>query len=216
MQYKTVIFDMDGTILDTLEDIYLSCNYALAMHKLPKRTLDEVRMFVGNGIHKLVERAVAPGTDEATIEAVFTTLHSHYKVHSADHTKPYDGILDLMKTLRANGHQVAIVSNKANYAVKDLEKKYFPGLIDASCGESEHIERKPAPDMVFAIMQELHADPKSTIYIGDSDVDVETAKNAGIPCIGVNWGFRGREFLLACGADEKMLVDHPSEVLKLV
>lgn len=198
--YTAVIFDMDGTILDTLEDMKESINAALASEGFPPRTLDEVRRFVGNGNHKLAERAVPKGTPAEQVESVFRGFHHHYKAHSRDHTKPYEGILPLLKRLAAAGVRIAVVSNKADYAVQDLCRAYFPHVFDAQAGEKEGIRRKPYPDGVLAVMKEIGADPSHTVYVGDSEVDIETARNAHLPCISVTWGFRSKEFLLAHGA----------------
>lgn len=194
MKYTTIIFDLDGTLLDTLDDLAAATNYALESNGLPLRTTDEVRRFVGNGIGNLIKRAVPTHTSAELQEQVFATFNTYYKLHSADCTKPYEGIMELLERLRQQGCQTAIVSNKADYAVQDLAKEYFPGLMDAACGERSGISRKPEPDSVLAIMQQLNANPETTIYIGDSDVDIATAKNAGIPCIGACWGFRGKDF----------------------
>lgn len=214
MKYTTIIFDLDGTLLDTLDDLAAATNYALKANGLPLRTTDEVRRFVGNGIGNLIKRAVPANTSVELQEQVFAAFNKYYKLHSADRTKPYDGIMELLEKLRQQSCQTAIVSNKADYAVQDLAKEYFPGLMDAACGERSGISRKPAPDSVLAIMQQLNADPKTTIYIGDSDVDIATAKNAGIPCIGACWGFRGKEFLLEHGAE--LLADAPQDVYDLL
>lgn len=198
--YTTVIFDMDGTILDTLEDMKESINAALTAEGFPPRTLDEVRWFVGNGNHRLAERAVPEGTPADKVEAVFRGFHRHYKAHSRDHTRPYEGILSLLTHLAAAGIRIAVVSNKADYAVQDLCQVYFPHIFEAQAGEKEGIRRKPYPDGVLAVMKEVGADPAHTVYVGDSEVDIETARNAYLPCISVTWGFRSKEFLLAHGA----------------
>lgn len=202
MSYTTVIFDMDGTILDTLVDMKESINHALSAEGFPIRTLDEVRRFVGNGNHKLAERAVPQGTPAEKVEAVFQGFHAHYKVHCRDHSAPYEGILPLLSHLKSAGIQIAVVSNKADYAVQELCDAYFKDLFDAKAGEKEGVRRKPAPDGVLSVMKALGADPKKTVYIGDSEVDIETAKNAGLPCISVDWGFRSKDFLLAHGAEK--------------
>lgn len=214
MRYKTVIFDLDGTLLNTLEDLATATNYALAQHSLPLRTTEEVRWFVGNGIRKLIERAVPDGTPQAEQEAVYATFNEYYKLHCNDSTKAYDGVMELLDALRKAGVKTAIVSNKADYGVQELTKQYFADKLDAACGERSGIAKKPAPDMVFAVMQKLGAAKEATIYVGDSDTDLETAHNAGVACIGACWGFRGREFLLAHGA--KLLAETPAEVMSLL
>lgn len=213
MKYSTIIFDLDGTLLDTLQDLANATNYALGKHGLPLRTTDEVRRFVGNGIRTLITSAVPEATPQTLQEEVFADFNLYYKAHCADNTKPYPGILQLLAELRHQGCQTAIVSNKADYAVQELARQYFPGLLDAACGERQGTARKPAPDMLLAIMQKLHADASSSVYIGDSDTDLLTAQNAGLPCIGACWGFRGRKFLLEHGA--ALLADNAEEILRL-
>ena len=200
MRYKAAIFDMDGTILNTLEDLTDSTNYALAHHGFPERTIDEVRRFVGNGIRKLIERAVPAGTDVATIDKVFDTFASYYKEHSAIKTRPYDGIHDAIAKLRAAGVKTAVVSNKADFAVQDLCVDYFPGMFDF------------APDMVEECLRTLGLEKKDVVYIGDSDVDLATARNSGTDVIMVGWGFRDEEFIMSLGApfvihDTQKIVD---------
>lgn len=200
MKYKLAIFDMDGTILDTLDDLADSVNHALTSCGLPSRTIDEVRCFVGNGIRLLIERAVPRGTDSALVDRVFAEFKSYYKEHSAVKTKPYDGIIDLFKYLRENGCLVTVLSNKADFAVQELCRDYFAGLTDYAAGEKEGIRRKPAPDAVLAIMKHCNVEPEDAVYIGDSEVDVETASNSGISGITVTWGFRSKEWLADHGA----------------
>ncbi len=214
MQYKTIIFDLDGTLLNTLTDIAAATNYALAQHHFPQRTTEEVRWFVGNGIRKLIERAVPSKTPESTQEEVFNTFNTYYKAHCNDATKAYDGVMELLTALRNAGCKTAIVSNKADYGVQELAKQYFSNALDAACGERNGIAKKPAPDMLLKIMQQLGAEKATTIYVGDSDTDIETARNAGIACIGACWGFRGREFLEQHGA--KLLAETPQDVLRFL
>lgn len=211
---KMLIFDMDGTILYTLEDLMNSTNYALLEYGYPVRTLDEVRQFVGNGIHKLVERAVPEGTPKDRIEDVFETLEKHYKIHCMDTTKPYDGIIDLLKKLREKGFQTAVVSNKVDFAVQDLVDDFFRGLFDIAIGEREGVRKKPAPDSVYEVMKAFHLAKEDVVYIGDSDVDFETAKNAGVDYILVEWGFRDRIFLESLGAS--VFAKKPEDILNLV
>lgn len=175
-KYKMLIFDMDGTILYTLEDLKNTTNYALNEHGFPERTLEEVRQFVGNGIHKLIERAVPAGTSDADIEAVFTTFEIYYKDHCMDTTRPYDGINDLLTKLRAQGYMTAVVSNKVDFAVQDLVKDFFVGQFDVAIGEREGVRKKPAPDSVYEVLKEFDLKKDEVIYIGDSDVDYATAK----------------------------------------
>lgn len=204
MKYKLAIFDMDGTILNTLEDLTDSVNASLEQYGLPKRTEEEVCSFVGNGIHKLIERAVPAQTSEERIEEVYHTFAAYYKLHCADKTKPYEGISKLLADLRQQGIRTAVVSNKADFAVQDLCRKYFDGLFDAAVGEKPGVRCKPAPDSVNTVLKQLQLPPEAAVYIGDSEVDIETANNAGMKCISVGWGFRDAKWLQEQGA--KMLV----------
>lgn len=212
--YKLAVFDMDGTILDTLEDLKDSANFALEKCGYPTRTYDEVRRFVGNGIRKLIERAVPEGLTAEQIDRVHEVFTEHYKVHCADKTKAYDGIKPLLEKLRANGVKTAVVSNKADYGVQELCKEYFDGLFDYAIGEREGIRRKPAPDSVNEALRVLGMSKSEAVYIGDSDVDFETAKNAELPCISVLWGFRDEEFLREKGAT--LFVHDPAEIYDII
>lgn len=212
MKYRLAIFDLDGTILNTLEDLADSTNYALSVHNMPERTIDEVRRFVGNGIHKLIERAVPQGSTDEQIERVFVTFKEYYKDHCAVKTRPYDGIMELMKTLREKEVLTAVVSNKGDFAVQILCKDYFPGLFDFAVGEREGIRRKPAPDSVLAVLEQFHISKEKAVYIGDSEVDIQTAENAGMKEIAVTWGFRSEDFLKENGAG--CLAHTPEELLE--
>lgn len=207
MSYKLAIFDMDGTILNTLADLAASVNFALTAEGYPTRTIEEVRLFVGNGIRKLIERSVPRGTIVQNIDKVHEKFTAHYTKHCTDNTKPYEGINELLGELRKNGCKTAVVSNKADYAVQKLCIEYFPEYFDLAAGEQQPIyKKKPAPDLVFLIMDKLNVAAEDTVYIGDSDVDIQTAVNAKVDCICVDWGFRSREFLLQNGA-EKIVSD---------
>ncbi len=210
MQYKLAIFDLDGTILDTLEDLHAAVNAALREHAMPERTLDEVRRFVGNGIRKLIERAVPAGTPEEEIARVHESFTAYYTAHCADCTRPYDGIEALLRDVRRAGMKTAVVSNKADYAVQVLVADYFPGLFDAAAGEREGVRRKPAPDAVDAVLAALDIPREYAVYIGDSDVDIETARNAAMPCLSAAWGFRPVDFLVEHGAQH--IVKTPYEL----
>ena len=214
MSYKLAVFDMDGTILNTLQDITNAINYALRENGYPERTIDEVRFFVGNGLHKLTERAVPATASCEDIERVFETLIPYYRAHSADTTKPYDGIKELLQRLKEAGVICAVVSNKANAAVGDLVKDYFDGLFDMWLGESPEIAKKPAPDMTKKVLETLGFKENEAVYIGDSDVDIMTARNSGLDEILVDWGFRSREFLKEHSA--KRIVSSTDEVYKLI
>lgn len=205
---------MDGTILDTLEDLKNSMNHTLRLHNMPERTLDEIRSFVGNGIRKLIERAVTEGTSDEQIEVIHKDFMTHYEAHCADFTRPYNGVIDLIKELRNRRYKTAVVSNKADVAVQDLCIQYFPGLFDLAIGERPEIAKKPAADMVNLALKQLQVSKENAVYIGDSDVDVATARNSDLDMIAVDWGFRTREFLIQQGAET--IVSRPEEILELV
>lgn len=214
MKYKAVIFDMDGTILNTLEDLKNATNYSLRQFGMPERSLEEVRMFVGNGIRKLVERAVPAGTSGEKIAQILDVFLEYYEIHSADNTSPYPGILELVEKLKKSGIKTAVSTNKADVPAQELGREYFNGIFDLIVGQQDGLKVKPAPDSVNKILSILDIQKKDAIYIGDSDVDVQTAKNSGLDFIGVSWGFRGREFLEKNGA--KNIVDNANEILDLV
>jgi len=213
MKYKAIIWDLDGTILDTLEDLKDAVNYALRENGFPERSLAEVRQFVGNGILKLINRSLPEVVSEEDVENTYNIFTSYYKDHCADNTKPYDGIIELIRNLKTLGIKNAVVSNKADYAVTELCEHYFMGLFDVHIGEMENkgIRKKPAPDMVELALQKLGVDKNDAVYIGDSDVDIVTAKNSGLDSIAVTWGFRSRDFLIEHGATT--LVDTPEDII---
>jgi phosphoglycolate phosphatase len=211
--YSTYIFDLDGTLLDTLTDLAASCNYALRTHGMPEHSIDDVRRFVGNGVRKLMERAIPDGDANPDFEATFATFREHYMVHSLDTTKPYPGIMDALAELKARGCRLAVVSNKMMAATVELCKYFFPETIEVAIGENEAegIRKKPAPDTVFAALKQLGVSGDNAVYVGDSDVDLATAHNSGLPCISVLWGFRDRKFLLDHGATT--FITSPKELL---
>lgn len=213
-KYDLIIFDMDGTILDTLEDLTDSLNVVLSENGLPERSLEEVRSFVGNGIRLLIERAVPETTSADVINQVYRDFMEYYPLHCSDKTKAYEGIPELLSSLREEGYSTAVISNKADVAVQELCRQYFEDSFDFAVGEREGIQKKPAPDSVFEVMKRLQIEPERTVYVGDSEVDVETAKNAQITCIAVNWGFRSEECLKAQGAE--IIISEPKELLALV
>lgn len=200
MGYRLVIFDLDGTILDTLEDLTDAVNYALGQNGQPKRSIDEVRRFVGNGIKNLIIRAVQAGTAAEEAEKIYNDFMPYYKAHCADKTKPYDGINELLADLKKDGYLTAVVSNKADAAVQKLCERYFDGMFDYCVGERAGVLKKPAPDSVNEVLKKLAVDRAEAVYVGDSDVDLETAENAGLDCISVSWGFRDERFLTEHGA----------------
>ena len=211
-----VIFDLDGTLLYTLEDLKDSTNYALSKFGYPTRNLEEIKNFVGNGVKLLIERAIPSGASNPDFEDCLNTFKSHYMENMYNKTKPYDGILDILKTLKLEGIQTAVVSNKFDSAVKNLCNKFFGDLIKVAIGENEQegIRKKPSPDSVFKAISELKVSIDSVVYIGDSETDIQTAKNADIYCIGCTWGFRNKNILEKEGAN--YIISKPSEIIELV
>ena len=210
--YKNYIFDLDGTLLNTLADLASSTNYALRQYGMPEHSVDDVRRFVGNGVGKLIERAIPGGLANPQYEDVLATFRKHYMLHSLDTTAPYPGIESLLHSLRSHGCNVAVVSNKFYNATVELCRHFFADTVEVAIGERENIRRKPAPDTVFEAMRQLGVSGEDTVYVGDSDVDVATARNSGIPCISVLWGFRDRDFLIEHGATT--FVNTPEDILK--
>lgn len=214
MRYKLAIFDMDGTILDTLEDLMEAVNYALDKNDYPTHGLEDVRKFVGNGMWKLIERAVPKGTSRDMQIKVHDDFMAYYHMHCADHTKPYDGILDILVRLKTIGCKIAVVSNKADEAVHELCEQYFPNLFDYEIGARDGIANKPAPDSVFEVLRNLQIEKENAVYIGDSEVDVATAQNANLDSIIVTWGFREKEFLSQQGAGT--FADSTDEIIDII
>ncbi|MCC8137598.1 MAG: HAD family hydrolase [Clostridiales bacterium] len=214
MSCRLAIFDLDGTILDTLDDLTTSLNFALRRSALPEHSREDVRRFVGNGIRKLIERSVPPDTLPAQIDTVFEDFTRHYQIHCADQTRPYDGIPEVLTVLKKAGRKTAVISNKADYAVQDLCRHYFDGLFDYVAGEKTGIRKKPMPDSVYTVLDILKTDPRDAIYIGDSEVDIQTAKNAGIDSVLVSWGFRDADYLYQCGAAR--VIGRPEELLRIL
>ena len=211
--YTTYIFDLDGTLLDTLDDLAASVNYALRTHGMPAHYTDDVRRFVGNGVRKLMERAVPDGVDNPLFEEAFATFRQHYMTHSLDTTRPYKGIPETLAALKARGCRLAVVSNKMMAATQSLCSHFFPDTIEVAIGEheAEGIRKKPAPDTVIAALDALGVGKERAVYVGDSDVDIQTARNSGLPCISVLWGFRDRDFLKQHGAES--FISTPSELI---
>ena len=210
--YSTVVFDLDGTLLDTLEDLTVSTNAALSAHGMPSHPIEDVRRFVGNGIALLIHRAVPAQTPASVEAAVLEDFKRHYGAHCEDHTGPYTGVPELLARLRDAGLALAVVSNKADFAVQELVARQFPGTFDAVLGENEAagISKKPAPAMVEAALARMGRGREGLVYVGDSEVDVQTAANAGCPCVSCTWGFRTRAELVAAGATT--FVDTPEEL----
>ena len=213
MTYKTFIFDLDGTLLDTLGDLAAAVNYALRTHGMPEHSIDDVRRFVGNGVRKLMERAIPDGAANPQFDETFATFRHYYMAHSLDTTRPYEGIPETLAALKERGCRLAVVSNKMMAATQELCQHFFPDTVEVAIGENEAegIRKKPAPDTVFAALRQLGVGEEGAVYVGDSDVDLETARQSGLPCISVLWGFRDRDFLIKHGA--KTFISAPQELL---
>lgn len=211
---KAAIFDMDGTILNTLVDLKDATNYGLSKNNLPERSLEEIRQFVGNGVKNLITKAVPENTSPEIFQKVYNDFTEFYKVHNSDNTCPYEGITDAIKKIRERGIKTAVVSNKPDYGVQALVKQFFEGLFDVSIGEREGVNKKPAPDMVNIALDALNISKKDAVYIGDSDVDFMTASNSELAFIGVEWGFKGRAFLEKLGT--KTVVDTAEELASMI
>ncbi|MCR5543948.1 MAG: HAD family hydrolase [Eubacterium sp.] len=196
----TIVFDMDGTVLNTLEDLTLSMNYVLNRYGMEGHTLEEYRLFFGNGVGEALRLSLPEGASPDVIDEMLPVFKEHYDAHCLDKTRPYDGIVEAMDKLKKKGYKIAIVSNKIDSAVKELNDRFFAKCVDVAIGEKPGINRKPAPDMVEAALKEMHSTKEESIYIGDSEVDLMTANNSGLPCISVLWGFRDKDYLIEQGA----------------
>ena len=214
MAYQTILFDLDGTLLDTLEDLADAVNHILERHRCPLRTLDEVRAFVGNGLGMLMRRALPAQYSQTVSDLLAEELRTYYTAHCREKTAPYAGIRELLEALRASGVKVVVVSKKADGAVCELCGFYFPCLVDAAVGETPGRRPKPAPDAVELALERLGTDKAGAVCVGDSQVDLDTARASGLPCIAVTWGFRTREELVRAGA--QTLADTPSQLLELL
>ena len=214
MNKKAVIFDLDGTLLNTLEDLTDSTNYALEKFNYPTKTVVQVRNYVGNGVAKLIERAIPDGLNNSKFSDIENTFKKHYKNNMYNKTKPYDGILEMLEKIKKSGLKIAVVSNKFDEAVKELCKTYFAGLTDFCAGENEAagIRKKPAPDTVIKVLKEFKLNPEDAVYVGDSEVDIQTAQNSKMDCISVMWGFKDEDFLLEHGASH--IIKTPDEIFK--
>ena len=218
-----IIFDLDGTLLDTLDDLTTSVNAAMSACGLPPHSREEVRNFVGNGVMLLIERCLEGGQQNPQFKKAYGAFRLHYAAHCQAHTAPYDGIIQLLGKLRIQGVPVAVVSNKFDAAVKKLCDAYFNGLVLVAICEKDGINKKPAPDTVLAALKQLKMPVESAIYVGDSEVDIQTAKNAGTGMVSVCWGFKNRDFLIENGAGKiaqtpdqlyQMLVETADEMEK--
>ncbi len=209
-KFDAVVFDMDGTILDTVNDLADAMNHALEAVGCPKRPVSDARRFLGNGYERLMRLVLPEGTEEAVVQKSLAAFREYYLVHCKDTTKPFPGIRELLAALKSRGVKTAVVSNKIDGACRELASKHFPGLLDAAVGERPGVRKKPAPDTVETVLSELGVPEERAVYVGDTEVDVETAQNAGIPSIIVTWGFRDRPYLETLGADA--MADTPEEL----
>ena len=209
-KYDTVIFDMDGTLLNTIDDLKDSVNFALVKFDMPQKSLLEIKSFVGNGVFRLMELAVPQGVKNPNFDNVFSAFKEHYSLHCNDKTRPYDGVLNLLEDLSKKGYKLAIVSNKYYDAVVELNELYFSKYISVAIGEKEGISKKPAPDTVNVALSMLGSEAEKSVYIGDSEVDIQTAKNSLLDFICVSWGFREKDFLKKQGAT--IIVDNPVQI----
>ncbi len=207
----TVVFDMDGTLMDTLDDLTSSMNYIMSKYSYPTYTREEICSFVGNGLANLMERCIPSGRNNESFDVVFADFKEYYSAHCNDKTGPYFHVPELLEELKSRGYKMAIVSNKAHGPLCELVKLHFSKWIEVSIGEREGVNKKPAPDTVYLALEALGANGERAVYVGDSEVDVATAKNSGLPCIGCEWGFRTRELLEALGADA--VISDPLELV---
>lgn len=214
MKIDTIIFDMDGTVLNTLDDLTTSMNYVMEKFGFPRHSLEEYRHAFGNGIRYALEETAPSGTTSDVIDEMVTVFKGHYDKHCLDETRPYDGIIELMKELKKRGFKMAIVSNKIDSAVKELNDRFFKDVVDVAIGEKQGIKRKPAPDMVYEALKELGSSFDNAVYVGDSEVDYATAKNASLPCISVLWGFRDKFCLEEVGAG--IFAQVPGDILNIL
>ena len=215
-KYTTIIFDLDGTLLDTLEDLKDAVNHVLAAHGYPIKTLEEIRKSVGNGTKVLLEKTVPDGSSNPLFNTINEEYQKYYLEHCNEKTGPYKGVREAMKQLKDKGYKMAIVSNKPDSAVKELRDKYFGEYLNVAIGDKEGRRRKPYPDSVFAAIEELGSDHDECIYIGDSEVDFLTAENSGLPCISCLWGFRTQEELISNGVDPENFIKSPDEIMSKI
>ncbi len=214
MKYRYILFDMDGTVLDTLADLTNAVNYSLRHFSLPERSTEEVRAFLGGGVREFVQRSVPDGCDGELMERVLSFFSTWYESHCLIETAPYPGILELMEKLREAGCKLAIVSNKPHDAVVSLSESLFPGLLETAVGVRPGFRRKPDPDLVLFAMDAISAVKEQCLYVGDSEPDILTARNVGIDCASVTWGYRSKQQLLDCGA--KHIVGNMNELLSMI
>lgn len=215
-KYDAVIFDLDGTLLDTLEDLTNSVNAVMTQFQMPQYSREQIRSYVGNGIRRLMQLVIPEGENNPQFMQVYEAFRAYYSIHCMDETEPYPGVMALLEMLHKEGYRLAIVSNKADFAVKKLRDIYFKDLVEVAIGEREDVRKKPAPDTVYQALKELGIEYSRAVYVGDSEVDIQTAANAGMDDIIVTWGFREREFLLSQGAKEARMAANVNEVRALL
>jgi phosphoglycolate phosphatase len=212
--FDTIVFDFDGTLLDTLKDLTDSVNYVLNKYGYPVRSIDEIRRFLGNGIARLLELSIPNGLSNPKFKICLEELKEYYSKNMNNKTGSYKGINELLEQLVKKGYKIGVASNKFDEALKELNKQYFGKYIKVAIGQTENRRKKPAPDIVFKVLEELNSTADKAIYVGDSEVDVNTAKNSGLICVGVTWGFRDKEVLAQEGAD--YIIDKPLELLEIL
>ena len=212
----TIIFDLDGTLLNTLEDLADSVNYVMGLYGMPLHTIEEIRSYVGNGAVRLIERSIPAGAQNPAYEEILEAFRKHYAAHCEDKTAPYEGVAQMLASLGGAGYRMAVVSNKPDGAVKQLCAKFFGAYVQEFIGDSDEVQRKPAPDMVYRALAGLASDASHAVYVGDSEVDLQTAANVPMPCVSVTWGFRTNEQLLDAGAVRENMIRTPQELLPLL
>jgi len=214
MKFDTILFDLDGTLLNTLDDLADSVNMVMETEGYPLRTKDEIKAFIGDGVKLLMKRALPDHTDEEEVQRCLTLFREIYKKNMLNQTNPYPGIQELLNQLKNMNLKIGVISNKPDLATKELCGLFFQGKVDAAIGDNHERQKKPAPDNVFEAMKQLQSSREGSLYLGDSNVDMQTAKNAGLTCVGVTWGYRSREVLLAEGAD--FIIDKPDQLIGLI
>lgn len=213
-KYDTIIFDFDGTLLDTLKDLMISVNFVLNKYNFPCRSIDEIRRFLGNGVARLIELSIPEGVNNPRYEECLVDFRNHYSANMQNNTKSYKGINEVLEKLSRDGYKIGVASNKFDEALKELNKIYFGKYIKVAIGQTEELSKKPAPDIVYKVLEELGSTTDKAIYVGDSEVDVETAKNSRLVCVGVTWGFRDKEILKQEGAD--YIIDKPKQLFDII
>lgn len=214
MRYKTVIFDFDGTLLYTVQDLADAVNHAIAKHGHPTHNVRAIERMVGNGVNMLVARALPQGFDTPDYEEIMTDFRTFYAEHCQDNTRPYDGVTEMLARLKEEGRKLAIVTNKYQTAAEQLRRRFFSGSVELIVGDFEGRRRKPAPDGVFAALKSLGADAAGAVYVGDTEVDMQTAENAGLDCICVSWGYRTKQELVELKAPA--IAENTDELLAML